>query len=1010
MYKLVAFIILSLFGFCVSVQSQETMEWSDPDASFKAAKQLYQQDQFSLAFPVFKRLYNNGVKQSNMPVQLMADAQYYYIICGLQLDETGAATLAKTFVDLDNHLAHVQMVSYYLGEYYYQRKEYNNALIYYGKSNIVNLNNRQIATMKFHQGYAYFVGQDFEKAKPLFNAIRQLPSDPNYIDANYYYGFLAFSERLYETAIECFLIAETHPDYQHVVPFYLTELYYFSGDREKALTYGETAIKRNGQYYDLQLKQLVGHLLFEKREFARALPYLETYIASTEKVRREDLYELSYCYYEAKNWNKAIQGFKQIGGALDSLEQNSMYLLADAYLKVNDLQNARNAFQFCAANNSNGVQKEVSSFHYAKLSYELGYFDIAVKSFQQFIAQYPKSGYVNESKELLVSTLANTNSFKDALSLYESLPNKSTNATALLPRLLYGRTVELINDQQLDAAEILLDKILITPNNAPQLPLVNFWKGELSYRSGKMEDAIQYLTQYLKASIRNGEVNPSNARYNLGYAFLKKEMYKQAKEQFELVNKNPNTALNNVEKDAVIRAADCWFMLKDYKQALNLYEQVVQLNWPSADYATYQKAIIAGAMNNQVQKLALLQLIPQLYPSSLMLAQSRLEIANTYLADEAFDKVIDPLEALLNQKDAAALYPVAYQKLGIAYFNLNKNEESLNQFKNLVSKYPNSTESDAAVEYIRNIFIEQQKPLDYIQFMESNGKTLERNEADSITYKSAFIRFELKDNSGAETGFTTYLANFPQGKYAVEANYFLAEINLLQKKNKEALGFYKAVAALSPNKYAERSALQAGRIYYFDFQDYNNASTYYALLKTIALQQENKLEAMRGLLRCQYKTQQFAQAAPNAAELLLQKNIATDDRLMAGYVIAKNDQMDKKNVQALQGYQSLLSLGKSEITAESQYRVGELFFQLSKLDEAEKSCFEVIKKYGSYTYWVTKSYLLVGDIYLNQKDYFNAEATFKSVAENAELEELKKEAAVKLALVIAEKEKNNKVQ
>ncbi len=1010
MYKIVAFVILTLFGFCTSVQSQETMAWADPDAAFKEAKQLYQQNQFSLAFPLFKRLYNNGVKQSNMPVQLMADAQYYYIICGLQLDESGAAELAKTFVELDNHLAHVQMVSFYLGEYYYQQKEYNNALVYYGKSNIVNLNNRQIATMKFHQGYAYFVSQDFEKAKPLFNTIRQLPADPNYIDANYYYGFLAFSERLYETAIECFLIAETHPDYQHVVPFYLTELYYFSGNRDKALTYGEAAIKRNGQYYDLQLKQLVGHLLFEKREFARALPYLETYIASTEKVRREDLYELSYCYYEAKNWNKAIQGFKQIGGALDSLEQNSMYLLADAYLKVNDLQNARNAFQFCAANNSNLVQKEVSSFHYAKLSYELGYFDIAVKSFQQFLTQYPKSGYVNESKELLVSTLANTNSFKDALSLYESLPNKSANATALLPRLLYGRTVELINDQQLDAAEILLDQILITPNNTPQLPLVNFWKGELSYRSGKMDDAIQFLTQYLKASIRNGEVNPSNARYNLAYAYLKKEMYKQAKEQYELVNKNPHTALNNVERDAVVRAADCWFMLKEYKQAVNLYEQVVQLNWASADYATYQKAIIAGATNNQVQKLALLQSIPQVYPTSSMLAQARLEMANTYLADEAFEKAIDPLEALLNQKDAAALYPIAYQKLGIAYFNLNKNEESLNQFKNLVSKYPNSTESDASVEYIRNIFIEQQKPLEYIQFMENNGKTLARNEADSITYKSASIRFELKDNTGAEAGFNAYLANFPQGKYAVEANYFLAEINLLQKKNKEALGFYKAVAALSPNKYAERSALQAGRIYYFDFQDYNNASTYYALLKTIALQQENKLEAMRGLLRCQYKTQQFVQAVPNATELLLQKSIATDDRLMAGYIIAKNDQMEKRNPQALQGYQSLLPLGKSEITAEAQYRVGELLFQSGKLDEAEKACFEVIKKFGSYTYWVTKSYLLVGDIYLNQKDYFNAEATFKSVADNAELEELKKEAAAKLALVIAEKEKNNKVQ
>ncbi|OYY10978.1 MAG: hypothetical protein B7Y66_04210, partial [Sphingobacteriia bacterium 35-36-14] len=104
------------------------MEWSDPDAAFKEAKQLYQQNQFSLAFPVFKKIYNNGLKQSNMPIQLMADAQYYYIICGLQLDEIGAATLAKNFVDLDNHLAHVQMVSYYLGEYFYQQKEYNKSL------------------------------------------------------------------------------------------------------------------------------------------------------------------------------------------------------------------------------------------------------------------------------------------------------------------------------------------------------------------------------------------------------------------------------------------------------------------------------------------------------------------------------------------------------------------------------------------------------------------------------------------------------------------------------------------------------------------------------------------------------------------------------------------------------------------------------------------------------------------------------------------------------------------
>ncbi|MFY7898826.1 MAG: hypothetical protein ACOVNY_01500, partial [Chitinophagaceae bacterium] len=76
---------------------------------------------------------------------------------------------------------------------------------------------------------------------------------------------------------------------------------------------------------------------------------------------------------------------------------------------------------------------------------------------------------------------------------------------------------------------------------------------------------------------------------------------------------------------------------------------------------------------------------------------------------------------------------------------------------------------------------------------------------------------------------------------------------------------------------------------------------------------------------------------------------------------------------------------------------------------AEKAAFDVIKKVGSYDMWVTKSYLLLGDIYFKQKDFFNAEATYKSVAENTTIEELIQEANQKLVLVIAEKNKTNKV-
>ena len=50
---------------------------------------------------------------------------------------------------------------------------------------------------------------------------------------------------------------------------------------------------------------------------------------------------------------------------------------------------------------------------------------------------------------------------------------------------------------------------------------------------------------------------------------------------------------------------------------------------------------------------------------------------------------------------------------------------------------------------------------------------------------------------------------------------------------------------------------------------------------------------------------------------------------------------------------------------------------------------EVIKITGSYDYWVAKAYILLGDIYMLQKDYFNAKATYQSVAANATIPEIK---------------------
>lgn len=167
---------------------------------------------------------------------------------------------------------------------------------------------------------------------------------------------------------------------------------------------------------------------------------------------------------------------------------------------------------------------------------------------------------------------------------------------------------------------------------------------------------------------------------------------------------------------------------------------------------------------------------------------------------------------------------------------------------------------------------------------------------------------------------------------------------------------------------------------------------------------------MRGLLRSQYQQQKWAEASENAKELVAQKGSSADDKALSNMTIGKSAQIRGEYDVAISSFKSVVDVNKAALAAEARYEIANSWFLLSRWADAEKAAFEVINKSGSYDWWVTKSYILLGDIYLKQKDYFNAKATFQSIVENSLNAELKAEAQRKLEQVIAEEGKNSKVE
>ena len=125
----------------------------------------------------------------------------------------------------------------------------------------------------------------------------------------------------------------------------------------------------------------------------------------------------------------------------------------------------------------------------------------------------------------------------------------------------------------------------------------------------------------------------------------------------------------------------------------------------------------------------------------------------------------------------------------------------------------------------------------------------------------------------------------------MDANFYRGEIYNSKSDWNNALSGYEAVAAEAPNKYAEKAVLAAARINFFELKNYAKAESYYGQLKQITATQENKLEAMRGLLRSQYQQQKWTDAVNNAKDLLNQKGNSSDDKALANMAIAKSYQV-----------------------------------------------------------------------------------------------------------------------
>lgn len=981
-----------------NLSAQQTENQDNP---VNDAHDLYIKDHFVPARYAYTKL----IAAENLLLEYNADNEFYKSSSAAEVQHNDADRLLEDFLEEHPQSTRTNRAWLQLGHLYFRNNSYRSALEAYNNVSTGDMNQEERAEFTFKRGYSLFKSDDLDKAANLFAQVKD--KQTKYTGpANYYYAHIMYEKGNYETALRDFQKLKNDETFKSVVPYYIIQIYYVQGRYDEMLAMAEPYLKGTKNKRTNEMLRLVADVHYRNGNFKEAIKYMEDYAQlNKSKMTREDHYMLAFAYYSAGEYSKAIPEFQYVTTGNDSLTQNSWFHLGDSYLKTDQKKFASNAFNSAWKVPVKTRLTEEALFNYAKLSIELSNspYNEAIKALQQYLAEYPASKRKDEAYTYLANLYLVTKNYDQALASLELVKNRSSSQNNIYQKVTYFRGIEHFNNEQYFESIALFKKSLENKIDPKITQGALLWQGEAYYRLGQYEVARNYYRDFIK--VGQGHPAYDAAQYNLAYSYFKLKDYPQAQKSFNsFINSRPTD--QRLTNDARLRMADSYLMMKQYREASNLYEQVGSAKSSDADYALYSKAIITGVLGDNNQKAASLQRLVTDYPKSPFADDARFELGKTYLALRKNNEALTSFQKVISDYPRSSLVKDALLNTGLIYYNTDRDKQALETLKKVVDDYPSTPASREALAVIRNIYVDMNNVDEYVEYTEDVPfANVTRSEQDSLTFVAAESKYMSGDCQKALPGLRSYIQKFPDGSFSLNAHYYAADCESRSGNLAEALKSYEAIVARPKNSYTENAARKAAEIFYSQ-KDYSKALLMYQKLEENAETKENLMEAIVGQMRCNYFVSNHAQTIQYAQRVLEMDQIPGHLAAESNLLIGRSSVILRRPEQARQAFNETVNLSKSEAGAEALYNLAQIAFDMKDYTTAENNAFKLSSDYPAYHYWLAKGFILLSDIYVIQGNTFQAKQTLQSIIDNYEGQDLKQEAMSKLKKIEQDEKAN----
>ncbi len=684
--------------------------------------------------------------------------------------------------------------------------------------------------------------------------------------------------------------------------------------------------------------------LFKEKLYEEAATEFNKFITQYPKHAKvpHAKFAVGQCYQLLKQYDKAAQVYERLATEHPTFEFLAQARLnqGECYLNLKQFDKARLAFQGAARSTDEKIKSQ-ALYWVGECYYTQNDFANALKAYQQ-VTVFPQS--------------------------------------EVAPYVFYSIGLCQLKLNNAPAAAQAFQKVFTSYPQSDIAAECRYRFAESLYEQKKYAEARQEY-QAIIAKYADNEIAGA-AWLGLGYCAFQQKDYTAAASAFEkAAAKLP--ADHDLRPEAFLRLGDCFYNLKQFDRAVDLYNQIVQdQKSPVRDQALYWMANAQREQKNLDGALFLYRSLIQQYPQSPLVARAYLKIGDVFTDQKKYGEAIEAYRRVQALKPSDDVAKDAEE--GIAYALSQQAAAGGADAEKVAEQLKGEAAAKVYVQIGQGAF--QQK--NYAKAAQMFEKALTNAPKNSeweerALYGLALAQFQNKDLKPAIANYRKQLAMYPNGKLAVSARVDLAWALLGNDQEEQVETVLqpllanrpadKTLAASAINAAAEAAARQGK----FD----RAAALYEELLTKYGDSDDVRFAALLGLGSTHLEQKKYPQAVVTLRQLIDRnppEDIAPLAWLRYGIALSKQNQPDG----ALAAFQKVArDYPQSGLADRAVYEIGWLYLDQKKIEEAFKA-FQMLIARHPQSPFVDEARFHVGDYYFDKKDFAKAADNYKQIKSN----------------------------